>query len=44
MTYDVNTNTNTNYNSRAESVAGVAGMGHLADALGAELARIRKAA
>ena len=44
VTYDVNTNTNTNYNSRAESVAGVAGMGHLADALGAELARIRKAA
>ena len=36
-TYDVNTNTN--YNSRAESLAGVSGMGRLADFLGAELRR-----
>ena len=42
VTYDVNTNTN--YNSRAEAVAGVAGMGRLADALGAELLRVRQAA
>ena len=42
VTYDINTNTN--YNGRAEAVAGVAGMGRLADALGAELARIRQAA
>jgi len=38
-TYDVNTNTN--YNSRAEAVPGVSGMGRLADHLGRELERVR---
>jgi GNAT superfamily N-acetyltransferase len=37
-TYDVNTNTN--YNSDAERVAGVSGMGAIADYLGRELARL----
>lgn len=37
FTYDVNMNTN--YNGDAEAVAGVSGMGAIADYLGAELAR-----
>lgn len=39
FTYDVNTNTN--YNSDAERIAGVSGMGALADYLGRELASVR---
>ena len=42
VTYDVNTNTN--YNGRAEVAAGVDAMGRLADVLGAELSRQRRAA
>jgi glutathione synthase/RimK-type ligase-like ATP-grasp enzyme len=41
-TYDVNTNTN--YNSDAEKVAGMSGMGAIADYLGRELARLYPAA
>lgn len=41
-TYDVNTNTN--YNARAESIAGVSGMGRLADYLGELLAGVDQSA
>lgn len=37
FTYDVNTNTN--YNSDAEAIAGVSGMGAIAKYLGGELHR-----
>jgi hypothetical protein len=38
-TYDINTNTN--YNTSAEAILGVSGMGRLADTLGRELERVR---
>ncbi|MPM79755.1 hypothetical protein SDC9_126796 [bioreactor metagenome] len=37
-TYDINTNTN--YNSEAEEVAGISGMGAIASYLGSELERL----